>query len=47
MLELALRKKAIQKVLVRSVISLYEEAKKKIRVDSELSDEFLVKVGMH
>ena len=34
-------------VLVRSVMSLYEEAKTRVRVDSELSHEFEVKVGMH
>ena len=35
------------KVLVRSVISLYDGAKTKTRVDSELSEEFEVKVEMH
>ena len=34
-------------VLVRSVMSLYEGAKTKVRVDSELSEEIEVKVGMH
>ena len=34
-------------VLARSVMSLYEGAKTWIRVDSELSEEFEVKVGMH
>ena len=33
-------KKGIPKVLVRSVIHLYEEAKTRARVDSELSEEF-------
>ena len=46
-LEWALRKKGIPEVLVRSVISLYEGANTRIRVDSELSEEFEVKVGMH
>ena len=46
-LEWAMRKKAIPKVLVRSMISLYEEAKTRVIVDSELSEEFEVKVGMH
>ena len=46
-LEWAMRKKGIPEVLVRSVISLYERAKTRVRVDSELSDEFEVKVGMH
>ena len=33
--------------LTRSVMSLYEGAKTKIRVDSKLSEEFQVKVGTH
>ena len=33
-------------VLVRSVMSLYEGAKKRVRVDSELSEEFEAKVRM-
>ena len=45
-LEWALRKKEIPEVLVRSVTSLYEGAKPRVRVDSELSEEFEVKVGM-
>ena len=47
MLEWALRKKGIPDVFVRSVMSLYEGAKTRVRVDCELSDEFEVKVGMH
>ena len=46
-LEWALRKKEIPEVLVRSVTSLYEGAKTRVRVDSELSEEFEVKVEMH
>ena len=46
-LEWALRKKGIPEVLVRSVISLYEGEKTRVRVDSELSEEFEFKVGMH
>ena len=46
-LEWAMRKKEIPEVLVRSVMSLHEGAKTKERVDSELSEEFEVKVGMH
>ena len=34
-------------VIARSVMSLYEGAKKRVRVDSELSEEFEAKVGMH
>ena len=46
-LEWALRKKGIPDVLVRSVTSLDDGAKTRARVDSELSEEFEVKVGMH
>ena len=44
-LEWAMKKKGIPEVLVRSVISLYGGAK--TRVDSELSEELKVKLGMH
>ena len=40
-------KKGIPKVLAKSVMSLYEGAKARISVDSELSEELEVKVGMH
>ena len=40
-------KKGIPEFLVRSVISLNEEAKMRLRVDSELSEEFEVKVRMN
>ena len=46
-LERALRKKQIPEVLTRSVNSLYERDKTRIRVDSELSVECEIKVGMH
>ena len=46
-LEWAMRKKGIPEVLIRSVMSLYEGAKTRVRVDSELSKEFQVKVRMH
>ena len=46
-LEWAMRKKIIPEVLVRSVMSLYEGAKTRVRVDSELSEEFEDKDGMH
>ena len=32
--------------MVRSVMSLCEGAKARVRVDSELSEEFWVKIGM-
>ena len=44
-LELAMRKKGTPEVLDRSVMSLYEGAKTRVRVGSELSEEFEVKVG--
>ena len=46
-LEWALRKNEIREVLVRSVMSLSDGAKTRVRVDSELSEEFGVTVGMH
>ena len=46
-LEWAMRKKGIPEVLVRSVMKLYEGVKTWVRVASELSEEFEVKVGMH
>ena len=42
----AMRKKEIPEVLVRSMMSLCEGAKIWVRVDSELSEEFEVKVWM-
>ena len=39
-LEWAMRKKGIPKVLVRSMMSQYEGAKTRVRVDSELSEQF-------
>ena len=47
MLEWALRKKGIPEVLARSLWSLYEGARARVRVDSELSEESVVNVGMH
>ena len=46
-LELSLGKKELPKVLVRLVMSLYEGARTRVRLDSELSDEFEIKVWMH
>ena len=45
-LEWAMRKKGIPEVLVRSEMSLYEGAMKRVRVDYEFSEEFEDKVGM-
>ena len=41
-----MRKKGKQEVFFLSVMRLYEGAKTRVRVDSELSEEFEVKVGM-
>ena len=41
--EWAMRKKEIPEVLVRSVLSLYEGTKTRVKVDHELSDEFEAK----
>ena len=46
-LEWAMRKKGMPELLFRSVTSLYVGAKKRFRMDSELSEEFDVKVGLH
>ena len=46
-LECTMRKKGIPKILVRSMVSMYEGAKTRVRVDSELSEEFEVKVGIY
>ena len=47
MVKIAIGKKGIQNVLVRSVMSLYEEAKARVRLNSEMSEEFEAKVGIH
>ena len=46
-LEWSMMKKGIPEVLVRSMMSLYEGVNTRFRVNSELSEEFEVKVGMH
>ena len=46
-LEWAMRKKGIQEVMVRAVMSLYEGEETEVRVGLELSEEFEVKVGVH
>ena len=45
--EWALRRTEIPEVLIRSVMSLFEGAFTRVRVSSELSGEFEVKVGMY
>ena len=44
---MGIRKNEIPDVLVRSVMRVYEWAKTRVRVDSDLSEEFEVKVGIH
>ena len=46
-LDWTMKKKGIPEVLFSSVMSPYDRAKTRVRVVSELSDEFEVKVGMH
>ena len=46
-LEGAMRKKGIPEDLVRSVLSLFDRVKTRVRVDYELSEEFEVKIEMH
>ena len=46
-LEWAMRKKGIPEALDRSMMSLHEGAKIRVRVDSEMPEKFEVKVGMH
>ena len=46
-MEWAIRKNGIPEVLVKSVMSLYMGARTRVRLDSELSEEFEVNVGMH
>ena len=42
-----MRKKELQEALVRSVMGMYDGVHTRVRVDSELLEEFVVKVGMH
>ena len=43
----ALRKKGLPEILVKAVMSLYEGLKTKVKVGSELSEEFYVAIGVH
>ena len=43
----AMRKKGLPELIVRTVISLCHGAKMKVGVGSELSEKFLVLVGVH
>ena len=42
-----MRKREIPEVLLRSVMSLYDGAETWVKVDSDLSKEFEVKMWMH
>ena len=42
-----MRKKGLPQVGVRVVMSLYHGAKTKVRVGSELCEEYVVQVGVH
>lgn len=46
-MEWAMRKRGIPEAMVRAVMSLYKGVKTRVRVGSELSEEFEVKVGVH
>jgi hypothetical protein len=46
-IEFALRKKGVEEKLVQTVMRLYEGARTRVRVDSEVSEPFEVKVGVH
>ena len=47
MIEWAMRKKGLPEILVMAVMSLYKGAETKVRVESGLSEEVSVKVGVH
>ena len=42
-----MRKKGLSEVIVRAVMSLYDDAKTRVRVGSAYSEEFEVKVGVY
>ena len=46
-MEWALRKKNLPEVLVKAVMSLYEGSRTKVRIGSDLSEEFGVRAGIH
>lgn len=46
-MEWAMRKKGLPEVMVKAVMSLYDGAKTKVKIDSKLTDEFSVEVGVH
>ena len=46
-IEWAMRKKGIHEALVRAVMSLYNGARTKVKVGTQLSEEFEVNIGVH
>ena len=46
-MEWALRKKSLPEVLAKAVMSLHEGSRTKVRVGSGLSEELIVRVGVH
>ena len=46
-MEWAMRKKGLSEVIVRTVVSLYNGEKTRLRVRSAYSEEFEIKVGVH
>ena len=46
-MEWAMRKKVLSEAIVRAVMSLYDDAKTRVRVGSAYSEEFEVNVGVH
>ena len=46
-IEFALRKKAVEEKLVQAVMRLYEGERTRMRVNSEVSEPFEFKVGVH
>ena len=46
-IEWSMRQRGLPEMLVKAVMSLYEEETTKVRVGSRLSKKFFVKVGVH
>lgn len=46
-IEFALRRKGVEEKLVQTVMRLYDGARTRVRVDSEVTEPFEVKVGVH
>ena len=46
MMEWVIRKKGLSEVIVRAIMSLYEDAKTRVRMGSAYSEKFKVKVGV-